>query len=122
MKAFLFSKEHLWVKLEESGEVLLGITDYAQNQLGGVVFVNLPEPGTEISEGVPLGDIESVKTVSDLISPITGTVLEVNELVIDNPGVVNEDPYENWLVKVLHSGIPDTLMNQCNYEEYTESL
>lgn len=93
-----YTKEHEWVR-EEDGRVTVGITDYAQDQLGDVVFVGLPEPGTEVTAGQPLGEVESTKSVSDVYSPVSGTVLEKNAEVEQNPELVNRDPYgSGWLV------------------------
>lgn len=121
MDSVFFSKEHLWAK-QDGNTVILGISDYAKEELGWVMFVNLPELGTEVAAGDTLGDIESVKTVSDLISPVAGTVMEVNALVIENPEIINDDPYENWLVKVSCADIPSSLMNEDDYKEYLEGL
>jgi glycine cleavage system H protein len=96
-----YSREHEWAKEEEDGRVVVGITDYAQDQLGDVVFVGLPEPGTEVSAGQPLGEVESTKSVSDIYSPVTGTVLEKNSEVEQNPELINSDPYgAGWLVSI----------------------
>ena len=81
-------------------EVIIGISDFAQNALGDVVFVNLPEVGDEITAGDPFGDVESVKAVSDLVSPVTGVVAEVNEDLLDSPELLNSAPYESWIIKV----------------------
>ena len=95
-----YTREHEWVRAEE-GRVVVGITDYAQDQLGDVVFVGLPEPGTEVEAGKPLGEVESTKSVSDVYSPVTGTVLAKNGEVETRPELINEDPYgEGWLVTI----------------------
>jgi glycine cleavage system H protein len=95
-----YTKDHEWIRINgDTAEV--GITDYAQQQLGDVVYVDLPEAGSTVTAGETCGEIESTKSVSDLYSPVTGTVVEVNDAVADNPGVVNEDPYGNgWLFTV----------------------
>ena len=104
-----YAKSHEWVKVE--GEIaLIGLTDFAQNALGDIVFVNLPEEGDELEIGEAFADVESVKAVSDVFSPISGTVVEVNEDLLDNPAALNQDPYGAWLVKVENfSGIEDLL-------------
>ena len=94
-----YSKSHEWVKTED-GVTVVGISDFAQNALGDVVFVNLPEEGDSVTAGENFGDVESVKAVSDLVSPITGTVCAVNEELLDSPELVNSDPYGAWLIKV----------------------
>jgi len=94
-----YTKTHEWVKIED-GKVKMGITYHAQEQLHDIVYVELPEVGTEINKGDPLGVIESVKAASDIYSPVSGKVIAVNQNVIDQPEVLNQDPYENWLVEI----------------------
>lgn len=95
-----YSKEHEWVKVEGDLAVI-GITDYAQDQLGDVVYVELPKVGDRVEQFKTFGVIESVKTASDLFAPVSGEVVEVNQAVVDEPGQVNESPYEQgWLIKV----------------------
>ena len=95
-----YTKEHEWVKVEENTAVI-GITDFAQNELGDIVFVELPEVGDEVSLDQPFGSVESVKTVSELYAPVSGTVVAVNEELSDSPELVNESPYETaWMIKV----------------------
>ena len=95
-----YTEEHEWVKVD--GEtVLIGITDYAQGELGDVVFVELPETGSEITKGDPFGTIEAVKAVSDLFAPISGEIIEINDVLNDTPEIVNKSPYEDgWMIKV----------------------
>lgn len=96
----LYTEEHEWVRVEGK-TARVGITDYAQDQLGDVVYVELPEPGTRIEKGKPFGVVESVKSVSDLYAPVTGTVLRVNESLVDEPEKVNQSPYdEGWMLEV----------------------
>ena len=95
----LYSKSHEWVK-EEGDVAVIGLTDYAQSELGDLVFVNLPEEGDEISVGEAFSDVESVKAVSDVYAPVSGTVCEINEELMDAPEKINEAPYEAWFVKV----------------------
>jgi glycine cleavage system H protein len=95
-----YTSEHEWARSED-GRVVVGITDYAQDQLGDVVYVGLPEPGTDVQAGQPLGEVESTKSVSDIYSPVTGKVLEKNAEVEENPELINDDPYgKGWLVAI----------------------
>ena len=98
-KELQYTKSHEWL-LVEDGVATVGLTDFAQDALGDIVFVNLPQSGDQVSAGEALGDVESVKAVSDVLSPVSGVVAEVNEELLDNPALVNEDPYGAWLVKV----------------------
>jgi glycine cleavage system H protein len=96
----LYTAEHEWVERENS-TVTVGITDWAQSELGDVVFVELPEVGTEIKQGEAFGTIEAVKAVSDLYSPVTGKVVEINSALDDDPMVINQSPYgDGWMIKV----------------------
>jgi glycine cleavage system H protein len=95
-----YTSEHEWAK-EEDGRVVVGVTDYAQDQLGDVVFVGLPAPGEEAAAGEPLGEVESTKSVSDIYSPVTGRVVEVNDELEATPELINSDPYgRGWLVTI----------------------
>ena len=95
-----YSKSHEWI-LEEDGVFTIGLTDYAQSALGDIVFINLPEEGDSVTAGESFSDVESVKAVSDVFSPVTGTVVAVNGAVVDEPGTINADPYgEGWLFAV----------------------
>lgn len=113
-----YTKSHEWVMVE--GDVAtVGVTEYAASELGDVVFLDLPEPGTEINLGEPVGTIETVKAVEDLYSPVSGEVLEVNQTVIDAPEIVNNDPLEaGWLMKVRLAGRGelDDLLSAAEYE------
>jgi len=112
-----YSKEWTWVKVED-GKVRIGITDYAQKQLKEIVFADLPRAGDEIVKNEPFGTVESVKSVSDLIAPVSGKVEEVNEEVVDNPGVINEDPYgAGWLILVSPSNLDEDLKTLMSFEE-----
>ena len=93
-----YSASHEWIK-EEDGIFVIGLTDYAQSALGDIVFINLPEEGDEVTAGESFADVESVKAVSDVFSPVTGTICAVNEELLDDPAQVNEDPYGAWLIK-----------------------
>ena len=110
-----YTKSHEWVKTE--GDVtVVGISDFAQDALGDVVFVNLPGVGDEVTAEEAFGDVESVKAVSDLISPVSGVVLEVNEELLDNPALVNEDPYGAWLIQVEQMTDEEELLDAAAYE------
>lgn len=96
----MYTKDHEWAQVDEN-VISVGITEYAQDALGEVVYVELPEEGQKVTQGEPFGVVESVKAVSDLYAPISGTVVEVNESLLDQPGSVNDDPYGNgWLIKI----------------------
>lgn len=114
-----YSKQHEWVANEDS-VAIIGITDYAQDQLGEIVYVELPSVGDKVSKDDPFGVVESVKAVSDIYAPISGTVVEVNEELPESPETVNEDPYgDGWLIKVRVSDAAelDDLMDSEEYEE-----
>ena len=114
-----YHKEHDWVRLESDGVAVIGITEFAAESLGDVVFLDLPEPGTELRQFQKLGEIESVKAVSDLYSPIGGRVIDRNQQAIDSPEIVNESPYESgWLIKVEPADTAefDNLMTAAKYE------
>jgi glycine cleavage system H protein len=119
-----YAKSHEYVHPEPSGDVaVIGITDYAQKELGDVVFVELPQVGAELEAGDELGSIESVKAVSELFAPVSGEVVEVNEALRDKPELVNTDPYgDGWMVKIRLSTPDevDELMSAEEYEEYIE--
>jgi glycine cleavage system H protein len=113
-----YTKEHEWVRDEGSGRVRVGITDYAQDALGDVVYVDVPEVGTEVTAAQPFSEVESTKSVSDVYSPVTGTVLERNQLLEDRPELVNEAPYgDGWLV-VLEAAEPGELDGLMDAEAY----
>lgn len=118
-----YSKEHEWIQIDgDRGTV--GITDYAQSQLGDVVYVELPEVGATVGAMEVFGTIESVKAVSELYSPVKGEVLEVNEKVVESPELVNSDPYgDAWLivVKVQDASDLDALMTAAQYQEYVDA-
>ena len=117
-----YTKEHEWVKPEEGAEALVGITHYAQDQLGDVVYLDLPAVGAELEQFGKLGEIESVKAVSDLFSPVTGEVVGVNQEAIDRPELVNEDPSgKGWLLRVRLRDA-DELQNLLTANEYSAFL
>ena len=115
-----YANTHEWLK-KEGDFVLIGLTDYAQDQLGDIVFVNLPEVGDPVSRGDTFADIESVKAVSDVYSPVTGEVEEVNEELLDAPEKVNNDPYGSWFIKVKDVSDTEDLMDAKEYEEFCKT-
>jgi glycine cleavage system H protein len=116
-----YSKEHEWVAAEET-VATIGITDHAQEQLGEIVYIELPSVGEKVSKDDPFGVVESVKAVSDIYAPVSGTVLEVNEDLAESPEVVNEDPYgDGWLIKVKVSD-PADLDDLMDNEEYEQMI
>ncbi|MCM3597657.1 MULTISPECIES: glycine cleavage system protein GcvH [Bacillaceae] len=120
-KELRYSEEHEWVKVEGE-KVRIGITDFAQSELGDIVFVELPEVGDEIKADEPFGSVESVKTVSELYAPISGKVVEINEDLDDSPEFVNESPYEKaWMIVIEPSNVSDvdSLMTAEQYVEMT---
>lgn len=112
-----YSKDHEWMK-EEDGVVVIGISDFAQDALGDVVFVNLPGEGDEVTAGEAFGDVESVKAVSDLVSPVSGTVCAVNEDLLDEPEQLNKAPYDAWLIKVENVSGTEELLDAVAYEAF----
>ena len=122
---YKYTQEHEWICLESSEEGKVGLTDYAQTQLGDIVFLDLPAPDTQVEQFGKMGEIESVKAVSDLFAPVSGRVLEVNQAAIDEPKLVNEDPYgAGWLVR-LESSKPsehEALMNSDEYDKFVAKL
>lgn len=116
----LYSKSHEWVK-EEGEEMVIGLTDYAQSELGDLVFVNLPEEGDELTGGEAFADVESVKAVSDVYAPVAGTVSEINEELLDAPEKINEAPYEAWLVRVKDVTEKEALLSAEEYQAFVES-
>lgn len=120
-KNLRYSEEHEWVK-EEDGKYRIGITHFAQSELGDIVFVELPQVGDQLKSDEPFGSVESVKTVSELYAPLTGKVVEVNENLEDSPELVNESPYEDaWMVvvEIDNKAELDELMTAEQYEEMT---
>ena len=112
-----YSKDHEWMK-EEDGVAVIGISDFAQDALGDVVFVNLPGEGDEVTAGEAFGDVESVKAVSDLVSPVSGTVCAVNEALLDEPEKLNKVPYDAWLIKVENVTDTEELLDAAAYEAF----
>ena len=124
-KEYKYTQEHEWICLEPGGKGKVGITDYAQSQLGDVVFLDLPAPGTQVTQFGKMGEVETVKAVADLFSPASGKVLEINQAAIDEPRLVNDDPYgDGWLVRLDLSQPSelDALMSSVKYEEFVAGL
>ncbi|MBM9518501.1 glycine cleavage system protein GcvH [Desulforhopalus vacuolatus] len=117
-----YTREHEWAKIEE-GNVFVGITDYAQDQLGDIVFVEMPAEGDSFEEGEEFGTLESVKAVSEIYLPVSGEILAINEALEDEPEMVNKDPYEAWIVKVKPADVSefDNLMDKTAYLKLVES-
>lgn len=117
----MYSQDHIWVMMEDSVAVL-GLSAYAQQKLGGLVFLNLPNVGEVFNEGDVFGDVESIKTVSDLVFPFQGEIIEINESILDNPENISEKLEDSWLVKANVRKFADNLMDGTSYKEYTEQL
>jgi glycine cleavage system H protein len=117
---YRYTKEHEWVRVE--GDIgVMGITDHAQHELGDIVYVDLPKPGTQVERGKTLGSVESVKAVSDIYAPISGEIAEINEMLATAPEKINEDPHgEAWLVKIRLSnpGEAQQLLSADDYQKY----
>ena len=112
-----YTKDDEWVRFE--GDIaFVGITDYAQSELGDLVFVNLPEVDDEVVAGEPFGDVESVKAVADVFSPVSGVVLEINEDLLDDAALINNDPYGAWFIKVGSITGTEDFMTADEYDEY----
>lgn len=119
-----YSEEHEWVRLEVDGSAVVGITDFAAESLGDVVFVELPDVGSNLTQFEKMGEIESVKAVSDLYSPVSGTITERNDSVMDSPELVNDSPYDSgWMLRVnlSDSAELDKLMNHAEYQAMIEA-
>ena len=119
-----YSKEHEWVRSESDSVVVMGITEFAQDSLGDVVFVEIPDEDTELTQGEKMGEIESVKAVSDLYSPVSGKVIKRNESLIDNPELVNEGPFEQgWMlqVEIKDASELDNLLSAEDYNSFLKS-
>jgi glycine cleavage system H protein len=124
-KEYKYTREHEWICPESGSTGKTGLTKYAENQLGDIVFLDLPAPGTQVQQFEKMGEVESVKAVTDLFSPASGKVVEINTKAVDKPELVNEDPYEaGWLVRLELSKPSelDALMSSDAYDKYVESL
>jgi len=122
LENLLYTKDHEWLD-KKNESVAVGITDFAQSSLGDIVFVELPEVGSEFSQGDSFGVVESIKSVSDLYAPITGKIIEINEEIVDSPEKLNEGCYESWLVKITPSNTTEmsSLMNAEEYSKHCQS-
>lgn len=116
-----YSKEHIWVRVE-GNKAVVGITDYAQSELGKITSIELPEAGDEIQQEDSFGSIEARKTVADLYAPLSGTVLELNEELLDNSALLNEDPYDSGWIIVISLDDPEELTLLLSAEEYADAL
>lgn len=113
-----YTKSHEWVEMMEENKIRTGLSDFAQDSLGSLVFVNLPEEGDDVAAGEPCADVESVKAVSDVNAPATGTISAINEEVLDSPEKINEDPYGTWLVEISEISDMVELMDADAYEAF----
>ena len=124
-KEYKYTPEHEWICPEPGDKGKMGLTEYAQSQLGDIVYLDLPAPGTQVEQFKKLGEVESVKAVSDIFAPVSGQVLEVNQTATDAPNLVNEDPYgAGWLVRLELSQPSelDALMNSDEYDKFVAEL
>lgn len=112
----LYAKSHEWVQDMGDGSYRIGLTDYAQDQLGDLVFVNLPQEGDEVEVGAAFGDVESVKAVSDVYSPVSGVVCTINEELLDHPELINQDAYGAWMIQVNEVSDKEELLSSTDYE------
>jgi len=115
----LYSKSHEWVLFENDTVATIGLTDFAQSELGDLVFVNLPQVGDAVTAGETFADVESVKAVSDVYCPVTGTVVAINEALLDSPQKINEDAFDAWLIKVEKITDKGELMDAAAYQAIT---
>ncbi|MBP7320386.1 MAG: glycine cleavage system protein GcvH [Lachnospiraceae bacterium] len=119
-EGLFYTKSHEWVKME-GDTAWVGLTDFAQSELGNLVFVNLPEEDDTVVMGEAFADVESVKAVSDVFSPVTGTVVEINEELQDSPEKINEEPYEAWFVKIAEVTDKEEFLDAAEYEAFLEA-
>ena len=119
-KELKYTKDHEWLRYD-GDEAYVGISDFAQSELGDLVFVNLPEVDDEVVAGEAFGDVESVKAVSDVLSPVTGVVVEINEELLDDASLINSDPYGAWFIKVGSITGEDELMTADEYDAFVEA-
>ena len=118
-----YTEEHEWMKVQKDGSVLVGVTDYAQKSLHDIVYVELPDVDSEVEYMDVIGALESVKAVSDMNSPISGEVIEVNEELLDSPEIINEDPYgKGWIAKIKPSDLQGDLLNLMEAEAYRKHV
>ena len=125
MNTVKFTEDHEWIRVEENNEALVGITDYAQEQLGELVYIELPAEGAEVTQGEDCAVVESVKAAGDVRSPVSGTIVQINESLADSPETTNEDPMgEGWLyrIRLADDTELDSLMDESDYRAYLNSL
>jgi glycine cleavage system H protein len=115
-----YAKTHEWVEFLNETTARIGISDFAQHELGDLVFINLPQAGDVVETGEAFGDVESVKAVSDIISPLTGVISDVNEELFDNPEKINEDPYNSWFIEVSEISEKSELLTPEAYQSFCE--
>lgn len=117
-----YTKTHEWVRVEDDGTVVTGVDDYAQEQLGDITYLELPDAGTEVVQGEPLGVVESVKAATDVYAPVTGEIVEANQAAIDSPDQLNANPYDTWLVriKVSNPSEVERLMDSGDYQRFLD--
>ena len=117
-----FSKSHEWITIDENNTAKIGISDFAQDSMGDIVFINLPSVGDIFSAGDEIGDVESVKAVSEIYSPVSGTVSAINEELLTSPELVNDDPYGSWFIEIEEAAFDDSiiLMTSSEYEEFCQ--
>lgn len=113
-----YSKSHEWIQVTGEGKVRIGLTDYAQSELGDLVFVNLPANGDNLVAGESFADVESVKAVSDVYSPVNGVVCDVNDMLMDEPATINSDCYDAWLIEAEDVSYPEDLLTAEEYEAF----
>ncbi|MFA9464147.1 MAG: glycine cleavage system protein GcvH [Velocimicrobium sp.] len=121
LEHLLYTKSHEWVKFETETTAIVGLTDYAQHTLGELVYVNLPEEGDRVAAGEVFADVESVKAVSDVYSPVSGIVSEVNEGLLDAPESINESPYESWFVRITEIDTKEEFLSPGEYEAFVKA-
>lgn len=119
LEGLYYTKNHEWLRID-GAEAYIGITDYAQHALGDIVYVELPDTGTALKQEEVFGAVESVKAASDIYLPVSGTVTKVNDSVVDDPSLINQDAFDNWMIciEMSDAGELDTLMNAAAYEEF----
>jgi len=117
-----YTKEHVWVKVLPNRDAMIGVTDYVRKKLGEIVFVELPEEGTKVTQGTPIGKVESMKAIVTIYSPVSGMCKERNSQVIRNPSLIAKDPYENWLIIVKPANLEQELKNLLTSDVYKNLL
>lgn len=118
----IYTESHEWIKQLEDDTVLIGLTDYAQENLGSIVYVGLPEVEQGLLSGESFSDVESVKAVSDVYSPVDGIVSEINASLLDSPELINESPYDSWFIKAKNVTVSMKVMTAAEYADYLETL